>query len=313
VDLNAGTGLLVWELLRRLPEGGVWALVRTAEEAERLALQAGHLEPVERPVIQVGEAQDLPALVAGDAAPQAIPPKDGPPAGVPSKGVPPKDAPPNDAPPKDAPPKDAPPAADLPLRHGPVVFDAAVGRNVLASSAGPARVLAGLAGVLAPGGQLSLAEAVPALGTRPSELLAADFRESPLGRRLAAAEGEMFRDPKNPGWSWGKEELMDALRQAGFQAQPPQEETQQQERRIQREDLDRWFSFPAAGKAPASYAQRLAGRLNPGELEQLRRAFEEQLAGRTVSWTTVVLYLRARKEVIEIPEIAGGKGVPRRP
>ena len=55
LDLNAGTGLLTWEAVRRTPEGQVWALEQDAaafrtleQQAERLADRLGELA---RPVV----------------------------------------------------------------------------------------------------------------------------------------------------------------------------------------------------------------------------------------------------------------------
>jgi len=51
LDLNAGSGLLTWEALRRTPEGGVWALVSDPQAAEALRQQAAGLAELERPVV----------------------------------------------------------------------------------------------------------------------------------------------------------------------------------------------------------------------------------------------------------------------
>ncbi len=64
LDLNAGSGLLTWELLRRTPEGGTWALVRDRRDAEALRQQAGRLPELERPVVLVGGVEELEELLA---------------------------------------------------------------------------------------------------------------------------------------------------------------------------------------------------------------------------------------------------------
>jgi len=64
LDLNAGAGLLTWEALRRVPEGGVWALARDARTAEALRQQAERLPEVERPTVLEGDLGALPALLA---------------------------------------------------------------------------------------------------------------------------------------------------------------------------------------------------------------------------------------------------------
>ncbi len=63
LDLHAGSGLLTWEALRRVPEGGVWALEPQAKLAQALVEQAEQLGELLRPTVLQGEIQDLPALL----------------------------------------------------------------------------------------------------------------------------------------------------------------------------------------------------------------------------------------------------------
>ena len=51
LDLNASSGLLTWEALRRAPEGGVYTCVRTAQDQLALAEQASNLPELSRPII----------------------------------------------------------------------------------------------------------------------------------------------------------------------------------------------------------------------------------------------------------------------
>lgn len=65
LDLSMGTGLLTWELLRRVPEGGVYAL---STSTEHLALAQQMIETVpksERPVLLAGGLTQLSELLAG--------------------------------------------------------------------------------------------------------------------------------------------------------------------------------------------------------------------------------------------------------
>lgn len=64
LDIHAATGLLTWEALRRVPEGGVWALARDTTSAAALREQAGRLPEIERPVVLAGALDDLDALIA---------------------------------------------------------------------------------------------------------------------------------------------------------------------------------------------------------------------------------------------------------
>jgi putative ATPase len=64
LDLNAGSGLLTWEIVRRTPEGGCWALASDRPAGEGLRQQAERLPPLLRPVILVGALDELPDLLA---------------------------------------------------------------------------------------------------------------------------------------------------------------------------------------------------------------------------------------------------------
>jgi putative ATPase len=68
LDVNAATGLLTWEALRRTPEGGVWALTPEPAAGTALRQQAERLPDVERPVILVGALTELTALLASSNA-----------------------------------------------------------------------------------------------------------------------------------------------------------------------------------------------------------------------------------------------------
>src|SRR5271157_4434760 len=51
LDADARTGLLLWEALRRAPEGGVWGIVSSGDEAALLQHRMKELEQAARPVI----------------------------------------------------------------------------------------------------------------------------------------------------------------------------------------------------------------------------------------------------------------------
>jgi putative ATPase len=69
LDIRAGTGLLTWDAVRRVPEGGVWALAADGQTADALRQQGAQLDELVRPEVLVGAVVELPALLAeGDAA-----------------------------------------------------------------------------------------------------------------------------------------------------------------------------------------------------------------------------------------------------
>ncbi len=77
LDLQAGTGLLTWELVRRTPEGGVWAIVPPGPTADALQHQSQFLPELTQPQL-VASLADLPPelkfdrLVAREALNTAV-------------------------------------------------------------------------------------------------------------------------------------------------------------------------------------------------------------------------------------------------
>jgi len=63
LDLNAVSGLLTWEALRRVPEGGVYACVRTAADAKALEEQAAALPELMRPILLTEKLNKLPKVL----------------------------------------------------------------------------------------------------------------------------------------------------------------------------------------------------------------------------------------------------------
>ncbi|MCB8927897.1 MAG: AAA family ATPase [Ardenticatenaceae bacterium] len=63
LDVNAGSGLLTWEAVRRAPEGGVYALAAATTDGEALRQQAERLPELERPFILIGDVTELDTLL----------------------------------------------------------------------------------------------------------------------------------------------------------------------------------------------------------------------------------------------------------
>ena len=64
LDLNAGSGLLTWEAVRQVPEGGVFACVRSPNDAQALQEQTAALPTLNRPIVLQAELADLPQQLA---------------------------------------------------------------------------------------------------------------------------------------------------------------------------------------------------------------------------------------------------------
>ncbi|MEL7143641.1 MAG: AAA family ATPase, partial [Cyanobacteria bacterium J06573_11] len=69
LDLNASTGLLSWEAVRQVPEGGVYSCAHTTKAYDALTEQSAMLDELVRPVVfQVEDSDWLSAINADNAA-----------------------------------------------------------------------------------------------------------------------------------------------------------------------------------------------------------------------------------------------------
>src|SRR5207302_876997 len=150
LDVNAATGLLTWEALRRAPEGGVWALTSDAQAAASLRQQAERLPEVERPSVVLGDLLHLTDLLTARGDQEASGAQGPWPA---FRSLRPEGRNRND--PVGRPDQDE------------VRFDAVVGRNALTRCADKTTALVQMRTWLRRGGRLSLAEAVPRQAQRP--------------------------------------------------------------------------------------------------------------------------------------------------
>ncbi len=64
LDINAATGLLTWEALRKVPEGGVYALTYQEMEVNALNEQSVGLSELLRPIVMFGSLAEIPEAIA---------------------------------------------------------------------------------------------------------------------------------------------------------------------------------------------------------------------------------------------------------
>lgn len=64
LDLNAATGLLTWEAIRQVPEGGVYACVRNSSDANALNELAAALPETMQPIVFTASVAQIPAMLA---------------------------------------------------------------------------------------------------------------------------------------------------------------------------------------------------------------------------------------------------------
>ena len=164
-------------------------------------------------------------------------------------------------------------------------FDAIVGRNVfggLAPGEDWERAAETIGSLLAPGGRLSLAEAVPGLSSRPSDLLlAAGSAPGAVGagaliERLRSAEAAVYAE--DPRLAWRLEDLAAALSSAGLADARFDVIEETVDLRLTDALVARWFD------EGAEYAARLAGRLTADDLAAVRVRMAALVGGEGLAW-----------------------------
>ncbi len=273
LDLNAGTGLLTWEAVRRAAVGGVWAVAATESSAAALQQQANNLDALERPVILTSSLKDLPQRISELAHGEWRKSKDTS-------------------------------FADSPFADSPF-FDVIIGRNVFTHLPDKAAAAQAIARLLRPGGRLVLAEIVPHHTPRLHQLVDLSALPAGLAGRVRAAEEAIYANPTDPMVNWDGPDLKTMLQEAGLSKVELSVETSPSEMYIGPEQLERWFALESRGPRP-TFARHLLGSTFPevqnfregqyltlAELAEVKRLFERQLLAQVAPWPTTMAYIFA--------------------
>ncbi len=254
LDLNAGSGLLTWEAVRRAPAGGVWALAHDEQTAQALLQQAGNLGSLERPIILTGPIGQLPQLVSAALQNQDEPENNG--------------------------------------QAGALTFEVIIGRNLFTHLVDKAAAAQTIAGLLKPQGRLVLAEIVPKQTQRLHQLVDLSALPFDLAGRVAAAEEAIYSNPNDPMVNWNSKDLEQLFQQAGLTNTKLMVETTTSEWRIGRQQIERWFNLEAQN-ARLSFAQHLLNAgIGASEIEQIKTIFQHQLTEAVVPWHSTTAYLQ---------------------
>jgi len=174
-----------------------------------------------------------------------------------------------------------------------VRFEFIVGRNCLFRQRGDrARLAKLLASLLAPDGEIALAENIPRYSQRLGSLLpdTARTQDADWFRRLQAAEEKLYTRPDDDLLNWDEQDLLRAFQEAGLDKTTVEVLAFHREQRLTMQQLHRWFE-----PREDSYAGRLlqAG-LSPEDVRQLQESLLALVSGRTVTWETKIAFLRCR-------------------
>lgn len=177
LDAKAGSGLMTWEAVRRVPEGQVYAQVATAAEREQLERQAMDLPELMRPVVLSSLRQHPEPSASAKAKPDQR-------------------------------------EANRSEQTEALTFERIIGRNVLAGEHQVAECLTQLVQKLSDDGRLILVESLPGQSQRLYEWLDARWLTQKLLKQLKEAEESLYHS--DPSLNWDVEALRSPLESSGL-------------------------------------------------------------------------------------------------
>ncbi len=243
--LSADEGLLLWEGLRRAPEGLCAATVSSEAVRETLLRYAAGLEEMDQPAIavfpagQVPAPEDAAALLGSDRFDRLV-------GREPWRRA-----------------FDAQPPAPVFARFAAAARRLLVDGGSLALAQAPPRLGQRLSALLAP---------LPGGADLAARLAAAE--------EAFFAPSEEAADPGDPPgkWTWRGEDLAAALEAAGFRVRLDLQE-RREPRLITRRDLAAWFD-----REKSSWGRGIAARLGAEDFAALQRLLTERAAAGPFDW-----------------------------
>ena len=176
-----------------------------------------------------------------------------------------------------------------------VRFNVMIGRNILTRLADKKAVVERALRLLHPKGRIVLAEVVPCMGQRLSELLDLSKQEVSIAEKFLKVEQDLFSDTDDTMMNWDVEKLKSLL--SGLPSVEIKEfsVTAAFTTKVLPAQVDFWFR-PSSLKERKSLGGRLQSVFDKGQIAGLKRFFHEQFDKRDVPWKAVTAYFKITRE-----------------
>jgi len=176
-----------------------------------------------------------------------------------------------------------------------VKFDVIIGRNILTRQPDKKVVVERALSLLHPKGRIVLAEIVPRLGQRLSELVDPTTCDQAVFTAFASIEEQLFKDAQDPLMNWDAQTLGGLLRAIPGSHIKEFSRPASHITRIFPAQVDYWFRPPVPGERK-SLGARLEEVVGKADVSVLKRFFHEQFDKKDVSWKTVTAYFKITAE-----------------
>jgi putative ATPase len=176
-----------------------------------------------------------------------------------------------------------------------VRFNVIIGRNILTRLVDKRMMVERALKLLHPKGCIVLAEVVPSMGQRLSELLDLSNHDASITRKILKVEQDLFSDTRDPMMNWDVEKLKSLL--SGLPSVQVKEFTMTAapNTRILLEQVDFWFR-PSVLKERKSFGNRLQEVFDEAKIAELKRFFHQKFDKKEVPWKTVTAYFKITRE-----------------
>jgi len=254
------TGLLIWEALRRVPEGGVYAFVPDENMLTYCKNVASSLYKAEQPVLLQKEISQI-ALQKGksDNGSNTM---------------------------------DFSHSIDEPEFDMRPFFDAVLGRNLFLRTSDRKAAAKVLFALLKDEGIISLLEVLPSGSTRPSELINKGSFSSKEFEQIKTAEEHVYRNKGNTLLNWTPETIVELLKETGFNNTEYKMKEYSERRKIRAVDARTW-----TGKQGNSvYSKTLKEKLPKQLYSNFMDVIEAELSELEVDWKQSVVFFTIKKD-----------------
>ncbi|MEM6452653.1 MAG: AAA family ATPase [Cyanobacteria bacterium P01_D01_bin.105] len=257
LDLNASTGLLTWEAVRQVPEGGVYSCTANPKAYEALVEQSVMLDELSRPhILKITESKptvdkpivDEPIVGNWDDTLKQKAKKD------PST---------------------------------PTAFDGIIGRNALMPINDKITAIQQLSQLLNHGGKIVLAESIPRRNQRLSALLSPLNTDKSLIEQIIAAETLLYNNSADAMLNWDISDLHSAFHTADLNCEI-EVATFQTQLFITKEILSQWMATDS--KYVECFRQQ---GISEKMIQTIRNCFFQQLKNETVPWHRSIAFISA--------------------
>ena len=139
-----------------------------------------------------------------------------------------------------------------------------------------------------------LAENVPSMGQRLSNLISQDSLDSEFFEKLNLAENEIYNNPQNPRCNWTPETLQEQLEAENLNIDYWHVKKYSTPIMIRKEHVEQWFNAQSE-KQNSGYLYALSSFISQKELQVLNECFRKEIVGKVFEWRSVSLFMRLIK------------------